>query len=197
MNTSKELLLDIISLLRFPLIVLVVFIHVFPCMKGMVGDVFESYVCFYNIAYYCSEIIARVAVPLFFAISGFLYFYNVGSKLEWSVYKKKQIRRFSSLLVPYFFWNAIVIVEYMLMQELGFDVMKERILNYDWKDLLCLFWDMGLVREGVTGFPINYPLWFLRDLMIVTLISPLIFYGIKYMGSFFLSCIVVYKYIYI
>ncbi len=55
------------------------------------------------IQFFFSEGIARVAVPIFFIISGYLFFLNFqGTKSEFiSKYKK----RAKSLLVPFLFWS--------------------------------------------------------------------------------------------
>lgn len=69
---------EVISFLRFPLTVLVIFIHAWG--KGLIinGEYLDfglsNYPVFNNIAYIFSEILGRISVPTFFMISGFLLF---------------------------------------------------------------------------------------------------------------------------
>ena len=76
---NEELQSKTISFLRFPLIVGVVFIHsMFKSVIFNGVDVMQtgSFPFYTTIAYLFSEILARIAVPLFFFISGFLFFYK-------------------------------------------------------------------------------------------------------------------------
>lgn len=50
---------------------------------------------------------------------------------------------------------------------------NQNVLQYSVKEMLLSLWD------GAGGFPINYPLWFLRNLIVVTILAPL-FYIVAY-----------------
>ena len=61
--------------------------------------------------------------------------------------------------------------------------------------ILHLFWDSKILNENATNIlgwslkkwaPHNIPLWFLRDLIMVCLLSPLLFAGLKYLKKYFL-----------
>ena len=82
-NTNSQ----IISFLRFPLTFLVVAIH----SRGEIGQVPDlMHITARNlydmVKVLGSDVIAQVAVPSFFFISGYLFFANV-SKLDWASYK--------------------------------------------------------------------------------------------------------------
>lgn len=47
-------------------------------------------------------------------------------------------------------------------------------MDYNWLDWLDVFWSC------IDGMPICYQFWFIRDLMIVVIFTPLIYYFIKY-----------------
>lgn len=66
-NDNKKLLSETIGVLRFPLMVCVVLIHtILPNQKEyLLVDIFDSYFV---------ESFVRIAVPLFFFISGYLFF---------------------------------------------------------------------------------------------------------------------------
>lgn len=178
MLSNDDVLSKTIMFLRFPLIVAVVFIHTnltnvmingtlladegqFP-----VHDVFRHVV---------TDELARIAVPLFFFISGFLFFYR--SEFSFAVYGMKLKKRIRTLLVPYLFWNIVVFLLFLLTQTFLSSMTSGRnklISDYHWLDWLNLFWNH---REGM---PVCYQFWFIRDLIFVILCSPAVYYFIRY-----------------
>ena len=103
----------------------------------------------------------RIAVPLFFLISGFLFFINYNGTLE--DYKHKLISRTKSILIPYIiFLISGSIIMFVIGQTYNINTFIE------------------IIKKGiVTSPPIFYPLWFLRDLYIMALFSPLVYLIIK------------------
>lgn len=172
-----------ISLLRFPLIIGVVLIHsrykevsVDSEMRA-VEDIFPVYEL---LSYLISEIFARAAVPVFFFFSGFLFFEGTNFSLD--IYKCKLKKRIRTIVIPYLFWNVLTIILFLLGQvcfrEL-FSGSNKLILDYSLYDWLTTFWN------GYRGlYPICYQFWFIRDLMVVMLLSPIIFYLVKYFKTY-------------
>ena len=78
--TNEELLSKTISYLRFPLTVGVVYIH-FSLEEGLAinGKIYglDNPDWYFFIVNLISQTFARVGVPLFFVISGFLFFYRI------------------------------------------------------------------------------------------------------------------------
>ena len=108
----------------------------------------------------------HVCVPLFFAISGCLFFLRQPEKadLRWFVEKWKS--RFWSLLIPYVIANTIFNLGWViiaLVSGMGIDVGT----------LLKGYWVLD------HSFPVDLPTWFLRDLMIAVALSPIIFVCIR------------------
>ena len=68
------------------------------------------------------------------------------------IYWQKIKRRIKTLLIPYLIWNLL---------------MAAKLRTFS----LSIFWE-----------PSNMPLWFLRDLMVVSLLTPIIYIGIKKLG---------------
>lgn len=138
MLSNDDVLSKTIMFLRFPLIVAVVFIHTnltdvmingtlladegqFP-----VHDVFRHVV---------TNELARIAVPLFFFISCFLFFYR--SDFSFAVYGMKLKKRIRTLLVPYLFWNIVVFLLFLLTQTFLSSMTSGRnklISDYHWLD---------------------------------------------------------------
>lgn len=180
-----------IDFLRFPLIVGVVFIHTdFSdiVMAGAKQISFRDYPIFSSVFFLFSKVIFEVCVPLFFFISGFLFFYKTAG-FSTEIYLQKLKNRVRSLLVPYIFWNLLVIIFLLLAQTfLSGSLVSGRnklILDYSLMDWLWSFWDTSKVNPHLNkSLPINSPFWFIRDLMVVVLFSPVVYFLIKKLGTY-------------
>ena len=104
---NDSLLSKTISYLRFPLIVGVVFIHSNILVVKIQGEMirFDNWPFVTFIMNLFSTVFADVCVPLFFFISGFLFFYN--SDFTKETYLAKLKKRIKTLLVPYLIWNFV------------------------------------------------------------------------------------------
>ena len=184
---NRKTLLEAITILRLPLMILVVLIHAYPCLESRVGEAFYNAEIFSCFAYFISQIVSRIAVPLFFVISGFLYFFNIEQKMTWNVYLSKTQKRVRTLLIPYLIWNIVALFIYgsahVLGINMGADVSMESWGIREW--LVC-FLDTSYIKGNNSHFPINYPLWFMRDLILLVLVSPLIYCAIKYVRWLFI-----------
>lgn len=188
LENNEYLISKVVNVMRFPLVVLVVLIHVLGCIRQSADVPVEELSIFYSFAYLFSEIVARTAVPLFFAISGYYFFYRLES-FSAEVYGNKIRKRIKTLLLPYILWNLLVIVAYFLMQQIlpeFWGVAKKTVMEYSWQDWLYCFWDMRQVDVNGSPLPINYPLWYIRDLMVLVVLSPVIYVAVKYLKWLFL-----------
>lgn len=143
---------EVMDWLRLPLAVAVVFIHSFgkPAQVDMArlhSDplCWESIYDFVRIA--GSNVITHCAVPVFFMISGFLFFYKVK---EWnlSVYGQKLRKRWRSLAVPYLLW-IVIFVGYTEVQKLGGVLLHGKPLIGMWEYIIDsggvnMLWDSQL-----------------------------------------------------
>ncbi|MDR0894100.1 MAG: acyltransferase [Prevotellaceae bacterium] len=176
---NDELQSKTIDFLRFPLMVCVVFVHAH--LKGRIAngvDLHDSNTLpiYQHVSYFFSHIVSDMAVPLFFFISGFLFFYSVDTFSK-ATYKRKLSKRVSTLLVPYIIWNLIAMLILFMSQTFlsGLNSgMSKPIIDYTLGDFLHAFWD---IRGGVV--PIYEPFWYIRDLMVMALFSPIVFYVVK------------------
>lgn len=183
-----------ITLLRFPLAVLVVYIH---CQGGpihfqSIENAEFSYIDIYDLLrIWLSGIVASIAVPCFFFISGYLFF--ISFQEEWNSIKwlSKIKKRVSTICVPYLLWNIIYICYIIILKIIkgiqygDYSAIYEYFKEQGW---LHLLWDCRTFGENNINWfghhvfytaPALSPLWFLRDLMVVFLLTPIIFYLIK------------------
>jgi len=167
-----------IDALRFPLIVGVVWIHAYPT-TGTVGSVVYGNP---NPGYWAtlirnmfSEVTCRIPVPMLFLLSGYLFFLGMEShtpwKEAWLRFLGKWKNRLRTLLVPYLIWNLLVMGLILAIQESpirGYFSETARVSQFN----LLGFFNAWL---GWTHPPIAYQLWFVRNLMILALLAPLIY----------------------
>lgn len=167
----------VIAFMRFPLIVLVLFSHCnFTTLSGEWASLpFTS--SFIDIF---SQRIAPIANALFFFISGFLFFKT--GQFSADIYLKKLARRVFSLLVPYLLWNLLYL---LLAIIIGLFAGKVPILGIPMDQMtfgtaLKAFWNIALIRgdSSITS-PIAVQFWFVRDLMVAMVFSPVIFAVIR------------------
>ncbi len=175
-----------LDLLRFPLIVGVVFIHSYSATVGLsdgnIGTHQPNFASDY-LRTLISQCAARIATPLFFLISGYLFF----SGSEWSAksYSAKLQRRTKTLLIPFIFWNLITLAAVSLAQAIPsvrvfFSGDNKLISEFNTSDYLN-----ALI--GVNRYPIAYQFWFIRDLIIMTLLAPAILIALKFTPLPYLS----------
>ncbi len=150
-NRSEISQFDIIRQLRFPMIVLVTYAHSYGGVAEGYNLLSSDWNTYEFLKLLISQTIVKVAVPVFFMMSGYLFFSNVR---EWNldVYIAKMLRRAKTLLFPYMIWNLMMVL---------------KLRTFSWS----FFWE-----------PANMPLWFLRDLIIVSLLTPFIYIGINRLG---------------
>lgn len=139
-----------ISALRFPLAVMVVFIHSFmlddvaftPDWHALSGMDFAI-----GLQVLLSKVVSHVAVPTFYVISGYLFFLHV-ERFTPDVYVGKLRKRARSILVPYLLWNVAAIL-WILMLKFGGVVVKGKPISgvVDWLKehaSLSTFWDCNV-----------------------------------------------------
>ncbi|HET9824959.1 MAG TPA: acyltransferase [Chitinophagaceae bacterium] len=164
-----------LNILRFPLIVGVVFIHAYPSTVGLtgaeVGVIQPTFIADFarNII---SQGIARVAVPLFFLMSGYLFYFG----FQWSMknYAAKLKSRIKTLLIPFLFWNIVTLLVFALAEAIpdtrnflsGKNISISDFNVFDYFNAIF----------GFTRLPIAYQFWFIRDLIILAVLSPMIYF---------------------
>ena len=178
--TEEDLLSKTIATVRFPMAFLVVMIHGYFSKVVINGGNtemdFSNLIVFPKVTFLVGTI-ASVAVPVFYVLSGFLFFYKV-SEFNKTCYFSKLQKRIHSLLIPYLFWNLfspLVVILGQILVPGVFSGERTNITDYSWIEWLQMFWN-----NAGTGYPVSSQLWFLRDLMIVVVASPLVYIFVKY-----------------
>lgn len=134
------------------------------------------------------------SVPVYFFISGYVFFLSITEGYTQKIYLNKIRNRVKTLFIPYVIWNIIPVLFFLflyfppLSSVFGKNISE---LNISWQAIFNTFWDHnnGIFGDGIieTNWPVlpqNGPLWFLRDLMALTLVSPIIYLLIKKLGVY-------------
>lgn len=167
---------EAIEVLRFPLMILVVLIHVLPFELQPIKLAWAADAVFTIVSELISHHLGRIAVPCFFLFSGYFFFFKIQT-FNGTFYSKQLSRRWRSLLLPYLLWNMLFVVAVLLknflMLEMGgvADELYDQLQNRSWYDIL---W------KG----PFLFPLWYLRDLICMTILSPVFYLLFTYIRWF-------------
>ena len=122
-------------------------------------------------------IIGSVAVPFFFFVSGIAFFRNYQQNL----YFKKLQSRVKTILIPYLIWNIIgllfaIIYTYTPLSSYisGRELFDPSVKN---------------IFEGIFLYKYNFQFWFLYDLIIYILLTPVIYLCINHKLIGIVTCI--------
>lgn len=160
------------------LMVLVAYIHGFNVnlfFRGEEGNEIAWGLRFFE--NFISDGVCRVAVPMFFAISGYLASFKIkdfGHLQHWEMLKK----RIASLVIPYFtvsFLGILLVIVLLLIP-----ISKPYFNNFSLHAPLrrwLIIWILS---------PVPFQLWFIRFLWIYFMAFPLFYFGLKYGKWFFL-----------
>lgn len=165
-----------LSALRMPLIIMVVISH---CVTITTGQTPIDYSSVGASVFSVAELIflrfGAMAVAVFSVISGYFLFGKFRNGLTPNLYGKECKKRAISLLIPYILWNLITwgflwaknTIALRLGIAPGFsEIEYARVLPFS--------------IDNVFLAPLNGPLWYVRELIYLTALSPLIYLIVRY-----------------
>ena len=130
--------------------------------------------------------LCTTAVPIFFFISGYLFFKNIDTVHD--VFKKQK-RRIITVLLPFIAWSAFYLFVYSFADKFVPSIATTVSLTF------------GNIVKGILFYQYNFPLWYMFQLLVFILLSILIFYILKtkyliiitllatsFVGLFFSDC---------
>lgn len=173
---------DKIRVLSFILIIFVLYIH-----SGFHADEIEGMVMNERVQEFVSGMMGRCAVPLFYMISGYLFFLKVPEGMT-SIYGKMR-KRVRTLVVPYIIGCLFFVGSGVLMAVLPgvSKYMNSSVMPLFSKPvgeiLRSIFFDAG------NGSPCAFQLWFLRDLILIVVTSPLWYLCLKHLKWGFVAVV--------
>ena len=168
-----------IEILRFPLIIGIVFIHNYTSTIRMVqGSIGVEHSSAWDdfVRFFISQGVARVAVPLFFLVSGYLFFLGQWS---WSKYAGKLKRRVNTLLIPFLFWNLATWAIYTAGRRIPQTRMYFGGGVWPPAGQVSFLGYIGALFGISARYPIDYQFWFIRDLIALVVLAPVIYFLLR------------------
>lgn len=184
-----QYLSDKLRVLSLISIIFVLYIHSRFQPNEIMGMVYYD-----KIQLFTSEMIGRCAVPLFYLISGYLFFMKVPDGVK-SIGRKIR-KRIKSLLIPYFIGCLFFVIFYSFVALLPW---TSNLINSS-SSIIPLFQKpysiilISIFYDGGTGYPCAFQLWFLRDLILIVATSPLWYLCLKHLKWGFVAVVFVLTY---
>lgn len=149
-----------LTFFSFWLIILVVLLHstVNVPENAIPKNIFEKIQVFISFG------LCQVAVPLFFIISGYLFFFKIDNLN--SIFKNILKRR-NTLIFPYLLWCLFWFSFMWIIQSISY-------FKTSFGTPLSAMSPADLMMQ-LFYYPLNYPFWFLRELIVIVLLTPLLF----------------------
>lgn len=195
-NGARSLRSQSLDLLRFPLALVVMAIHIVASHDYYAGsrhvivtrmDAADTFFAFFN------AFLRGQSVPVYYFISGYVFF--LGVTLTMDTYGHKLLNRTRSLLFPYLAWNilalGVMFIQFLPSLSGYFPYLDRYDISFTPQSILETFWNSwyGIFSRtepfpaGAGIYPQDYPLWFVRDLMIIVLCAPLIYWSLRHTRS--------------
>lgn len=172
-NMSKDEKVSIvIDSMRFPLVCLVVLVHMLPFTHMKVNINWSGNDMYVLVSELLSHTLGRIAVPFFFLFSGYYFFKRYYGSI-YRFYIKQIKNRWRTLFLPYVIWNLVMVLAILSKNYLfiAFGMGRDdSYLTLQSSSIYKLFWET----------PINFPLWYIRDLACMVFLSPLFYILFKY-----------------
>lgn len=152
-----------INLMRILLICGIVFVHVpfDPQTSPFLG----KFGLFDWFRVFLGDSLFRIGVPCLSAISGYLLFRRGLSEFRFAPVVRSKLK---TVLLPFLLWNLGLLLVVILMQRAHVGIGYFPDL---WSSSPAEFTNYAVAFQG---YPINLPLYFLRDLFVCILLSPLL-----------------------
>lgn len=123
--------------------------------------------------------ISGIANPLFYFTSGYLFFLSIKSIKGCIPKIKKRIR---TLLIPYLLANTIAFLLYATLDGISrlqpslYGIINFHILDWFQQDVITIL-------KNIYWEPVAFQLWFLKDMLIFVLFTPIIFLILNYVAQ--------------
>lgn len=154
-----------VTIVSFILAVFVMYIYAKNLPYYDFGDAHGTLI--YVLNQILSETFGRVGVPFFFLQSGYWMFRYDIFDTQSGVLKRKLKKKVRSLGVPYLLWNTLGLLFFLIVTRLPgmpFRIYEGKIVEITWNNIF----------EGVFLHKFYFPYWFMADLIVLTVFSPVL-----------------------
>ncbi len=155
---------DRVRIARFLCIFLMMFVHVEP---GISANVYDRDAGLFDLIYFIfARLFGLSSVSLLSVVSGYFVVASLGK----AGFGRFALSKARTLVVPLLAWNLLMLALLAVYGQ----------LTGKWQQM-PEFSVLGMADAllALTKWPLDVPLWFLRDLFVCCLLSPLLFIGLK------------------
>ena len=165
--------------LRLPLILGVVLIH---CDILDYMDSAEPGLAVFGGFMRVMNVLFGLCVPMFFFISGYFFFRD--GLLTRQLYLGKVKSRWHTLIIPYLAWNLIGLAA------VGIKSLPPLATHFpQYEGAFSSVWSVlrGFYCQAHVPYPYDFPLWFLRDLIVLVVFAPVISFAFRLLRQYFVA----------
>jgi fucose 4-O-acetylase-like acetyltransferase len=174
-----------LDLLRFPLAIIILANHLIGNMSSYVPDNTPDLYVFSLLVNIRDAFFRGQSVPVYFFIAGVVFF--LGADFNKKIFIQKLKNRTKSLLIPYIVWNLIGIVYKLWSTSVKAGTsLAVTLSEFSITRFLSAFWMFSTDPEVARFTPADGPLWFVRDLMIVVCLAPILYFVIRKTKYYFI-----------
>lgn len=172
-------------MMRVLLLAIVVAVHCLPMMKA---ETAPAAMALETLEFMGFDVLA-VCVNVFFIISGYLFFAASG-RFDMALYRRKLLTRVHTLVVPYLIWNALCGVKLLVKARTVGLSFETSIIQPDGAIDWLRFIEGFVAVPGMDGFPYAFAFWFIRNLIVFVVVSPLVALIVRRWWSYALFMVV-------
>lgn len=154
-----------VTIVSFILAIFVMYIHAKNLVYYDFGDITGTPIYYLNQIF--SEIFGRVGVPFFFLMSGYWMFRVDIRQFRETMLLRKVKKKIFSLVVPYLIWNTLGFIFFFTITHipvLSATVNGGEVVQMTFEN----------VWKGIFLHKYYYSFWFMQDLIVLTVIFPII-----------------------
>lgn len=177
LDPVRKTVSDRIRIARGLCIFFMTFVHVQP---GTAENVYDRDAGFFDLVYYVlARMMGLSSVSLLSVVSGYFIVSSMARATPTRLFASKV----KTLVVPLAAWNLLMLV---LLTLYG-------LLRGKWQDMPNFTLPgMADALFALTGWPLDVPLWFLRDLFVCCLCAPLLYAALKRFPAATIAVLIVY-----
>lgn len=108
----------------------------------------------------------------FSLLAGYFFFLKMEHSLSFRFYKEQLRKRIKTVLVPYILWNLL-----LFFASIIHDIVVKFFVNHE--PITVNYFTLRTLYD-VFIVPINFPFWFVRDIICMSIVSPLFYFLFRY-----------------
>ena len=149
----------------------ITFFHVFGVLLVLPIHTYFPCTETFGLARHLFVLLCRAFQPIYFGLAGYLFYIGVSQGGE---FNNKLLKRIKTLLIPYLIWNVWNAGLMIALNYWGIDIPLIAPIRYVFENISFLN-----ALKWIFWMPAAGHLWFIRDLMLVSVLSYPLYYALR------------------